>query len=574
MSLVLMSLIAAVVGQRPVFNLSTPSVIPHSGLSTMTLRQYPMCAYNLHALAGHASSTAFYQMGGFFTVAGGFATNLDFCNSPTFNPTNCFTFTPTANYNMTGLAAGYPVTARLAGGAAVLSNGNLVLMGGKLATSFAFVNDVIMSTNNGRSWTLVTTAAAWGARSDFALAVQPYTNNLVLCGGNIITTANPPYGSDCWLSTDGSAATWTLRTGTFFLSQQMPMAFMFDAASSSSAATLVMYDGGDNYVYRSTDMANSFVKVTLFPIGWPQQTGRMAADLENNLYMAGGVFDTSEFGDILSNEESNMFFSPDKGNTWSQVPQIANFPGLRIADALTVGSFQDGCLAINYIANSAAPGNYRKQLLEFGGQITNVVQDQNSWFNCSFTNTLGTVSSVINEVLIPGEPVAINAEGLVPTGPNIAGQASLVFRNAANQILTWRWYADCAINVHAVAQRSSSVASWQLGGFTINYGYINSIDYSSTGQWNTYQTITPTYLPSSNYPTFNSTAQSGKVAAGVAFLQNGNLLLFGGKDSFGPYQSDNSLIGVTNDVFISADMGKTCKTRSSSSSSGTAPLTQ
>ena len=557
----LLSLLSGADAQPPTFNLSTPSVIPHSGLTTITLRQFPMCAYNLHQLQNHGSSTAYYQMGGFNTNGGGFANSLDFCNSATFNPTNCFTYTPTANFNASGLAAGYSVTARLAGGVAVLPNGNLLLMGGKIATSYAWVNDVVMSTNAGASWTLVTAAAAWGARSDFSLAVQPYTSNLVLCAGVFQSTANPPYGNDCWLSTDGQGATWTQRSqGQFFRSQQMPMTFLFDATSATSAATLVIYDGDDNYVYRSLDWAQTFTKVTLFPIGWPQQTGRLVADLENNLYMAGGVFDTSEFGNVLANEESNMFFSPDKGNTWSQMPQIANFPGLRIADSLTVGSFQDGCLAISYIANSAAPGNYRKQLLQFGGQITNVVQNQNSWLNCSFVNSLGTVSSVINEVLVPGEPVAIAAEGLIPTGPNIAGQASLVFRNAANQILTWRWYADCTVNVHAAVQRSSNVASWQLGGFTIGYTYINTIDYSPTGQWNTYQTITPTYLPNSAYPTFNASAQTGKVGAGVVYLSSGNLLLFGGKDSFGPYASSNgytSLIGVTNDVFLSTDQGNT-----------------
>ena len=40
-------------------------------------------------------------------------------------------------------------------------------------------------------------------------------------------------------------------------------------------------------------------------------------------------------------------------------------------------------------------------------------------------------------------------------------------------------------------------------------------------------------------------------------MSTGKLLLFGGKDTFGAYNANTGLIGVTNDVFISGDNGQT-----------------
>ena len=124
--------------------------------------------------------------------------------------------------------------------------------------------------------------AGWAARSDFSVDIEPTTGNIVLCGGEFI---NFVYGGDCWLSTDGQGASWTKQQYTFSATtafQQAPMAFMYDR-TATTPSTLVLYNPSDDNVYRSTDRANSWTMVSSFKsLGFPQQTGRMVADKENN----------------------------------------------------------------------------------------------------------------------------------------------------------------------------------------------------------------------------------------------------------------------------------------------------
>ena len=256
--------------------------------------------------------------------------------------------------------------------------------------------------------------------------------------------------------------------------------------------------------------------------------------------MAGGV-----------NENNQIFFSADKGTTWTQMGQITYYPGARIADAVQVSAFTYGCLAINYISAPAVPGAYRKQLIQYAGTL-NAAADTNSWLGCSFT-TSAQYTSITNEIIIQGETVF---QGLGQgNGPNFTQTAGLVFHDGVSGITTQRWYPDCTYDNHAAIKRSSVVKAWQLGGFTTDntWQYINTIDYSSTGTWNTYQTIVNiTYGSSGSY---SGATQTGKAGAGVAYLSSGRLLLFGGKDSFGASNSSTGLIGVTNDVFISTTQG-------------------
>ena len=242
------------------------------------------------------------------------------------------------------------------------------------------------------------------------------------------------------------------------------------------------------------------------------------------------------------------------GTTWTQMGQVTFYPGARIADAVQVSAFTYGCLAINYISAPSVPGSYRKQLIQFAGTLQ-AAADTNSWYQCSFT-TNSQYTSITNELILPGETV-FQALGQ-GNGPNLTQTASLVFHDGASQILTQRWYADCTYDNHAAIKRSSTVKAWQLGGFTTdnNWNYIPTTDYSSTGTWNTYQTIVNITYGSNSGAGYNGATQSGKVGAGVAYLSSGKLLLFGGKDSFGAYNANTGLIGVTNDVFISGDNGQ------------------
>ena len=520
----------------------------------MTQRMYPGCATNKHVVASRGMATGFYQLGG-LTGAGWDAngnplwTNaIDYSATSSFDLASTTTFTPVAssfNFVQPNATANWLPIARVSPGMVVLPNNNVLLMGGKIGGNWALTNDVIMSANQGQTWTQVTGQAGWAVRSDMSVDIEPGTTNIVLCGGEFL---NFVYAADCWLSTDGTGRTWvqqkgTWSTGTAF--QQAPMTFMYDG-TSSTAATLVLYNPSDDNVYSSVDRANSWTKLTSFAsLGYPQQTGRMVADKENNLYLAGGV-----------NENNQIFFSADKGMTWSQMGQVTFYPGARIADAVQVSAFTYGCLAVNYISSSTVANlGYRKQLIQFAGTLK-AAADTNSWYGCSFTSS-AQYTSITNEVIIQGETV-FQALGQ-GSAPNFTQTASLVFHDGASQILTQRWYPDCTYDNHAAIKRSSVVKAWQMGGFTTDntWQYIPTTDFSSTGTWNVYTTIANISYKSSPSAGYNGTGQSGKVGAGVAYLSSGKLLLFGGKDSYGAYNTNTGLIGVTNDVFVSADNGQT-----------------
>ena len=292
------------------WNTSTPTVLPHAAMSSMTQRLYPGCATNKHLVDSRTSSNEFFQLGGL----SGWDSNgnplwlnsIDYSATPAFALSSTQTFTPAAtafNFRQPNVTAGWLPIARVGPGMVVLTDGSIVLMGGKIAGNWALTNDVIMSTNQGQSWTQVTGFAQWAPRSDMSVEIEPTTGNIVLCGGEFINFA---YDSYCWLSTDGHGMTWTQQAYQFTTNafQQAPMTFLYDR-TASTPSTLVLYNPSDDNVYRSTDRANSWTKVAAFAsLGYPQQTGRMVADKENNLYMAGGV-----------NENNQIFFSSDKGNT-------------------------------------------------------------------------------------------------------------------------------------------------------------------------------------------------------------------------------------------------------------------
>ena len=145
------------------------------------------------------------------------------------------------------------------------------------------MNDVIYSSNLGKTWNLATAAAGWLPRSDGGSAVAPGTNYIVWAGGE----GNNGYMNDIWLSSDGIGASWVLQTSNpgFVVFQQAPMTFMYDGQAvggSNQYSTLVMYNPDDNNVYKSTNLGAAWsLQASMYVSGAnPQQTGRMAADLK------------------------------------------------------------------------------------------------------------------------------------------------------------------------------------------------------------------------------------------------------------------------------------------------------
>ena len=77
---------------------------------------------------------------------------------------------------------------------------------------------------------------------------------------------------------------------------------------------------------------------------------------------------------------------------------------------------------------------------------------------------------------------------------------------------------------------------WQLGGFTSSYSFINTVSFTSTGNW-------------SQGTSYAVTTPGGRVAGAAGVMFNGRFLYMGGK-------SQNNGSG-SNDVYVSMNNGQT-----------------
>ena len=191
-ALLLCSLTAVLSQSVP--NSSLPYAVFHTGLNTLALRGYPECSYNTHSVvSNHASPSAFYSIGGLvapyaggagWACCQGFITSMDYSPSPAMTYPTAQTFTPTAfNWAVGTNYSGANPIARGAGASVVMPSGAVLVMAGKVSPSYAWMNDVIYSLDNGQTWNLATFLAPWLPRSDLSVAVAPATNNVVLMGG-------------------------------------------------------------------------------------------------------------------------------------------------------------------------------------------------------------------------------------------------------------------------------------------------------------------------------------------------------------------------------------------------------
>ena len=86
-------------------------------------------------------------------------------------------------------------------------------------------NDVWQSTNGGGSWTMLTAAAAWAPRDQFAWTRSPSTGLQVIHGGSVQGGYANFYG-DVWTSTDG--VSWYIVADMTSLGEQSLNSLIFD----------------------------------------------------------------------------------------------------------------------------------------------------------------------------------------------------------------------------------------------------------------------------------------------------------------------------------------------------------
>ena len=521
-------------------NPNNPSVVYHDANTALTQRSFPACAFDITALATLTPNVTWYSFGG------GASSTFDVTTQGSWDSaaTTFSTIVPSFNFAFTTLYQPSPI-ARIAGAAAVLGNKNVLYGGGKASGSdysfSTYVNDVIYSTNNGNSWSLATPAAAWPARSDHIMVAAPGSNNVLVIGG---TSATGTQLQDVWLCTDGIGANWTLQTTT-----NPPWPGFSDGSATflyDSPATLILYSPNDGYtIYKSTDLGKTFTKLTTLSTSFGVSPGidvRMIADAQSNLYLAGG-----------NNGLATILYSSNAGVTWSYLNtidwnsnitntvQLVNNPAG--PGAFPTGAFTYGCMAMRYTPSATAQSGYHKQLSLYAGFIY-VDSIVDSGYNCYIDTGTSQVNSVVADIIAPGDVWTY-------TQPQVANTPGLIFHDAAS-LLPDRLYADCGYDVHQAApgRRGANFSMWQMGGFNpINYAFLNGIDYTGTGNWANLQEFqTPVYnnAPGGNVP-------SGRVAGGIAYLANGNLLYFGGKDANASVP--NYFDQYSNDVYSSSNYG-------------------
>ena len=167
---------------------------------------------------------------------------------------------------------------------------------------------------------------------------------------------------DVWLSSDGTGAAWTLQTATAPMAgfADGALTFMYDSTTAGNGgtaaiATLVLYNSGDNNVYRSSDYGRTWTA----PIPATFSAGggvRLVADLRGWLYLLGG-----------STDGPAVYFSTDTGATWQLVNQQAFNPN--ITGAVTVTQSTYGCAALTYRAAASSTTGYHQAIVLYGGTM-------------------------------------------------------------------------------------------------------------------------------------------------------------------------------------------------------------
>ena len=179
----------------------TPSFLLYNPTRAVVTRQYATCAQDVTAVGQNSSSVGMFVIGG-FNAAAVFQDSLDYSNTGYFTATQAqLQVTPNFTFSYPGQFTGSGPIARLGAFAAVLGNGNLIVGSGKYVGSYNRSNDVIYSTDLGKTFNVATAAAPFAQRSDAAVAAAPGTNIVVIAAGatGLASNSGGTPTNDIWM---------------------------------------------------------------------------------------------------------------------------------------------------------------------------------------------------------------------------------------------------------------------------------------------------------------------------------------------------------------------------------------
>lgn len=187
-----------------------------------------------------------------------------------------------------------------------MPDGSIILMGGELdALPNIYSNEVWRSSDNGRTWTLVTASAEWSPRYLHKSIAMP-DHSIVLIGGWNGKTYTP----QVWRSTD-SGATWLLQTGSAGWSTR----YQTDIVVTPDGSLHLMGGGNgggyNNDTWISSDNGVSWTRQTA-AAEWSARGHHTSAALPDGSIILMGGFDGHGY-------KNDTWRSTDNGSSWTQV---------------------------------------------------------------------------------------------------------------------------------------------------------------------------------------------------------------------------------------------------------------
>jgi hypothetical protein len=193
-------------------------------------------------------------------------------------------------------------------GMVVLSDGSLVLMGGRNLD--IFYNDNWRSEDEGATWTSVNASSEWEARNAFQAVTMP-DDSIILMGG--ITSG--PSKNDTWKSTD-KGANWTLVNANASWSARLRFAsvvlpdhsIVLTGGTHGSSLLTVLND-----TWRSTNNGTTWTQMNASS-GWSARSRHNSVALpDGNIMLMGGEVTQNV---NVTNVFNDTWLSEDNGKTW------------------------------------------------------------------------------------------------------------------------------------------------------------------------------------------------------------------------------------------------------------------
>ncbi|WP_321506807.1 DUF3821 domain-containing protein [uncultured Methanoregula sp.] len=178
--------------------------------------------------------------------------------------------------------------ARVGQSSVVMPDGSIVLMGGH--DGWGYRNDVWRSTDNGATWIQMTTGAGWSGRYLHSSVAMP-DGSIVLMGGQ-----DDSYGvkNDVWRSTD-NGATWTqMTTGAGWSARWQHSSVAMPDGSIVLMGGQDQSDMPKNDTWRSTDNGVTWTPVNVSS-GWTARYGHSSVVMPDGSIVMMGGWDNSGY---------------------------------------------------------------------------------------------------------------------------------------------------------------------------------------------------------------------------------------------------------------------------------------